>query len=376
MNFASNPQASQQQIPLEGANTPNSARSIFDRIEIAFHQSLATVGAEAYIQGLEIPDAALESLLDASVQSSYKYVPELLVPYEWLSRESDRLAENPQHLMEIQYDLPRALFQLMLGEGTLMYPKYTTALWKKGATSLEQAQMHMLDDAIEKLGIEDGDEVLDLGCGWGAASNYILAQFPHARVTAVNLSRKQCEYIRQKMQVPESYLSCDRFTLHEADFNEVGFEKKFDKIIAIGLFEHLSSLTGACQKLAMSLDEQGKVFIHMISTRLPYNISHPFINQYIFPNMRVWNCDLLPQTNQNLKTINQWYINGTHYAQTLRAWLKNFDDHQAQLQALNYGMSYGKFRRMWRLYLMLCMQYFEGGAGEVLGNAQYLLVRV
>lgn len=375
MSFSSNPQAAPKQVSLAGATTPDSTHSIFSLAAIAFSNRFATAGTEAYIDGLEIPDAALKSLLAASVQISYKYVPELLVPYEWLSQESDRLAENPQHLMQIQYNLPTALFQLMLGEGTLLYPKYTMGLWEKGAADLEQAQLHMLDDVVEKLGIEDGDEILDLGCGWGSASNYLLARFPGSKITAVNLSREQCEYIRQKMQVSESHLSSDRFRLYEADFNEVQFETKFDKIIAIGLFEHIGNLTRAFQKLATYLNDRGKVFIHIISTRLPYNITHPFINRYIFPNMRVWNCDVLTQTNQNLKTISQWYINGTNYAQTLRAWLKNFDDHQAQLQELNYGMSYGKFRRMWRLYLLLCIQYFEGGRGEVLGNAQYLLVQ-
>ncbi|MGV0024745.1 class I SAM-dependent methyltransferase [Phormidesmis priestleyi] len=372
MSLTNSPQAFHQQ-PLEKA-TPHSTHSLFDRAAIAFNHRLATAGTTAYIQGLEIPDAALKALLDASAQVNYKHFSELLVPYNWLSQESDHLAEDPQHLMQIQYDLPKTLFQLMLGEGALLYPKYTMALWEKGATNLEQAQLHMLDDVIEKLGIQEGDEILDLGCGWGAAANYLLARFPHIKVTAVNLSHEQCEYIRQKMQSPESHLSSDRFTLLEADFNEVQLEAKFDKIIAIGLFEHIGNLTKSCHKLATYLNEQGKVFIHIISTRLPCNITHPFINQYIFPNMRVWNCDVLPQINQDLKTINHWYINGTNYAQTLRAWLKNFDDHQAQLQGLSYGMNYPQFRRMWRLYLLLCMQHFEAGAGEVLGNAQYLLV--
>lgn len=370
---ATNPQTSDKQVPLGGAVPSNSTHSIFARAIIAFNRSFAEAGAEAYINGLEIPDVVLKSLLALSTQLNYKYFPELLMPYPWLSRESDRLAENSQHLMQIQYDLPTALFQLMLGE-TLLYPKYTMALWEKGAANLEQAQLHMLDDVIEKLGIEEGDEILDLGCGWGAAANYILARFPQSKVTAVNLSHEQCQYIRQKMQASESHLSSDRFTLHEADFNEVQFEKKFDKIIAIGLFEHIGNLTRSCQKLAACLNQQGKVFIHIISTSLPCNITHPFINQYIFPEARVWNRDVLPQVNQDLKTIGQWYINGANYAQTLKAWLKNFDDHQAQIQELSYGMSYGKFRRMWRLYLLLCVQLFEGSAGEVLGNAQYLLV--
>lgn len=375
MSFASNSQASDKQTHL-GINTTtaHSTHSIVTRARTAFNSILTSAGVDAYINGLEIPDAALKALLDTSVQISYKQFPELLVPYKWLSQESDALAENSHHLMQIQYNLPTALFQLMLGESTEMYPKYTMALWENGAGNLEQAQIDMLDDVIKKLGIEDGDEILDLGCGWGAAANYILARFPHAKVTAVNLSHTQCEYMRQKMQVSESALSSDRFKLYEADFNEVQFETKFDKIIAIGLFEHIGNLTRACKKLATYLKDQGKVFIHIISTKLPYNITHPFINQYIFPNMRVWNCDVLPQINQDLKTINQWYINGNNYAQTLKVWLKNFDENQAQIQKLSYGMSYNKFRRMWRLYLLLCIQHFEGCAGEVLGNAQYLLV--
>ncbi|KAM3093848.1 class I SAM-dependent methyltransferase [Phormidesmis sp. 146-12] len=375
MKFAINSQSAHTQMPLQrDVIASYSTRSIFARAAIAFNRWLTTTGAEAYINGLEIPDAALELLLNASTRTNYRYFPELLAPYEWLSQESDRLAENPQHLMQIQYNLPKPLFQLMLGETAPMYPKYTMALWDKGAVTLEQAQVQMLEDVIEKLGIEDGDEVLDLGCGWGAAANYILARFPHVRVTAVNLSHEQCRYIRQKMQVDKSDLSSERFSLYEADFNEVQFETKFDKIIAIGLFEHIGNLTRSCQKLAAYLNPRGKVFIHIISTQLPCNITHPFINQYIFPNMRVWNCDVLPQTNQDLRTIHQWYINGNNYAKTLKVWLKNFDDHQTQLQSLDYGMSYSKFRRMWRLYLLLCIQHFESGTGEMLGNAQYLLV--
>lgn len=344
------------------------------RTAIAGFNMTLLAAAEAYINGLEIPDRVLKSLLEGSVQICYKYFPSLLVPYEWLLQEREHLAEGSRELMKIQYDLPEEMFRLMLGEGKLMYPKYTMALWEKGALNLEQAQMHMLDDVIEKVGIKDGDEILDLGCGWGAASNYILAQFPHVKVTALNLSHEQCEYIRRKMQDPKSYLSSGRFTLYEEDFNDVKFETKFDKIIAIGLFEHVGNLTKAFAKLASFLKNDGKVFIHIITTSLPNNITNPFIDKYIFPNMRVWSYDIMPTINKNLKTINRWYLNGVNYSQTLRSWLRNFDQSQAKIKDLNYGMSYVKFRRLWRLYLLLCIAHFDGGNGEILGNGQYLMV--
>jgi cyclopropane-fatty-acyl-phospholipid synthase len=365
----------QRHIPLVGdVNTKSPIAYQATRIANAAFNAISMAGAEAYINGLETPDPVLKSFLDASVQICYKYFPSLLVPYEWLSKESDRLAEGTQELMNIQYNLPEEMFSLMLKETELLYPKYTMALWEKGADNLEQAQMHMLDDLIEKAGIQDGDKILDLGCGWGSFSNYILSRFPHVQVTALNLSHGQCEYMRKKMQDPTSYLSSDRFTLDEKDFNDIDFETKFDKILAIGLFEHIGNLTKSFQKLADLLKDDGKVLIHIITTTLPYNITHPFINKYIFPNMRVWSYDTIPKINKDLKTINRWYLNGANYSTTLRNWLSNFDQNQAQVKDLNYGMNYAKFRRLWRLYLFLCIHYFDGWDGQILGNGQYLLV--
>lgn len=369
------PQDIQKHIPFSGdVNSKSLFTSQAPRSVITLFNAVQMAGAEAYINGLEVPDAVLKSLLDTTIPVIYKQFPSFLVAYDWIIKESEYLAEGSRELMKIQYDLPEAMFRLMLGEGKLIYPKYTMALWEKGASNLEQAQMHMLDDVIEKVGIKDGDEILDLGCGWGAASHYILARFPNSKVTALNLSHEQCEYMRRKMQDSESYLSSGRFTLYEQDFNEAKFETKFDKIIAVGLFEHIGNLTKSFKNLAAFLKDNGKLFIHIITTSLPHNITHPFIQQYIFPNMRVWSYETIPSCNQDLKTIDKWYMNGINYTKTLKSWLKNFDENQEKIQTLNYGMSYSKFRKIWRLYLILCIAHFEGCNGEILGNGQYLMV--
>ena len=330
--------------------------------------------AESYIHGLEIPDALLKGSFDVLIPIVYKYFSFLLVPYEWLLKESEQLAESSHELMKLQYDLPEELFDLMLRESELIYPKYTMALWEKGAANILEAQKDMLDDAIAKVGIEDGDNILDLGCGFGASCNYILTRFPNAKVTGLNLSHIQCEYMRKKMQDPNSTLSSERFTLIEQDFNEATFETKFDKVIAIGLLEHIGNLTNALEKIASFLQDDGRVFIHIISIRLPHNMMDPFLEKYIFPRARAWHYEQIPLQNQKLKTINQWFINGANYGQTLRSWLKDFDANQDKIKTLNYGMNYKQFRRMWRLYLLLCISYFEACNGEVLGNGQYLLV--
>jgi cyclopropane-fatty-acyl-phospholipid synthase len=331
--------------------------------------------AEAYIHGLELPDPVIKGLLDSFLPILYKYFPSLLVPYEWVLKESDRLAKDSDELIKLQYDLPEEMFALMLGEDDLIYPKYSMALWEKGAFTLRQAQMDMLDDLIEKANIRDGENILDLGCGWGSAANYILAKFPNARVTGLNLSHQQCEYIRKKMRDPQSYLGSERFTLVEEDFNDAIFENKFDKIITIGFFEHVGNLTKSFAKIAELLKENGRLFLHIISIRLPHNIHSPFLNKYIFPKGRVWHYDAVPLRDRDLKTIDKWFINGANYSQTLQSWLKNFDANQASIKNLNYGMDYAQFRRIWRLYLLWCIAYFDSCDGEVLGNGQYLMVK-
>lgn len=331
--------------------------------------------AEAYINGLEVPDSMLRSLFDTCMPIFFQYFPALLAPYEWVLTETDELAAGSQELMKIQYDLPQAMLNTMLGDGKLIYPKYSMGLWEKGALNLEQSQIQMIEDVIEKLDIKDGDHILDFGCGWGCIPNYILAKFPHVKFTGLNLSHEQCEYIRHKMQDPDSYLSSGRFTLYEGDLNQAKFDTKFDKIISIGVFCHVGNLTSSFRKLATFLKDNGKVFIHIITVRTPNNISSAFTHKYIFPHGRFWNYDAVPSHNKDLKTIKRWYLNGYNYSRTFAAWLKNFDDNQVTIKNLNYGMSYAKFRRIWRFYLLWFVSNFASCDGEYNGNGQFLMVQ-
>jgi cyclopropane-fatty-acyl-phospholipid synthase len=340
---------------------------------IKLFNAIQMIGCEAYINGLELPDSVLKSMLDLVLPICYKRFPFLLTPYEWLLKESELLAESSQELMKIQYNLPKELFKVMLGEGKLMYPKYTMALWEKGAENLEQAQIDMVQDVVEKAQIQDGDEILDIGCGFGSASHYILAKFPNCKVTALNLSKEHCDYMRQQKENPESYFHSDRFTICEEDINKATFEQKFDKVIAIGLFEHIGNFTDGLNKVASFLKPEGKFFIHIISSKLPHSMTTAFLHKYIFPSGRIWVYDHVPPSNLDFQTVDKWFINGLNYSKTLTAWLENFDQNQEYLKTLDYGMNYAKFRRIWRLYLLSCIAIFDACEGEVFGNTQFLL---
>lgn len=329
--------------------------------------------AEAYINGLEIPDSIFRSMFQTSMPILFNYCPGILAPYDWVLTESDRLAESSPELMKVQYDLPQAMLNQMLGDWEVIYPKYSMGLWEREAQDLEESQMHMLDRVIERLEIVDGDNILDFGCGWGCVANYIMSKFPNVRFTGLNLSHHQCEYMRQKMQDPHSYLSGGRFTLYEGDLNDAQFTEKFDKILSIGVFCHVGNLTNAFNKLASFLKADGKVFIHIITARIPNHMSSGFTHKYIFPHGRYWNYDAVPSHNRDLQTIDRWYVNGINYHKTFTAWLDRFDAAQASIKSLDYGMDYAKFRRIWRFYLLMMGTAFATCDGEYNGNGQYLM---
>jgi len=176
------------------------------------------------------------------------------------------------------------------------------------------------------------------------------------------------------MQDPKSHLSSERFTLYEGDLNYVKFDTKFDKILSVGVFCHVGNLTKAFEKLAAFLKDDGKVFIHLITVRTPNNISSVYTHKYIFPHGRYWNYDAVPSCKNHLKTIKKWYINGSNYSKTFANWLTNFDNNQASIKELNYGMDYAKFRRIWRFYLIWFVCNFASCDGEYNGNGQFLLV--
>jgi cyclopropane-fatty-acyl-phospholipid synthase len=330
--------------------------------------------AESYIRGLELPDKALRTLFRTYMPILFKHFPSLLAPYEWVLEETDHLAEGSRELMKVQYDRPQAMLNRMLGDGKLIYPKYSMGLWQKGAIDLEQAQRHMMDDMIEKMDIRDGDNILDFGCGWGCVPNYVMSRFPNVRFTGLNLSQEQCEYMRAKMKDPESYLSSGRFTLIEADINEAEFEEKFDKILSVGVFCHVGNLTNSFRKLAACLKAEGTFFLHIITVRTPNNISSVFTHKYIFPHGRYWSFDEVPRHNRDLRTVKRWYLNGINYSTTFANWLKNFDDSYEFVKDLDYGIDFAKFRRVWRFYLLWLGTNFACCDGQINGNGQFLMV--
>lgn len=327
---------------------------------------------EHYLDGsLPLPGPVVEALLKVSVEGYYRFAKTYSeLPKAWDGSEGP-MVEESRRLMEVHYDLPLALFENFLGPTM----KYTMALYEQGARTLEDAQTAMLDDLCQKSGLRDGENVLDIACGFGSLSAHVLRRYPHCKVTAVNLSQTQVGYIQAKQSEPGHPFHTDRFRVIKEDFSKFQFDRKFDRIFVIGLFEHIRNLKLALEKISLLLHAEGTVLLHFIA----YNrIIQPmadtstdlFFNRYIFPGGRFWYFNELPRYQDHLKLVQSWFMNGMNYKKTLIAWRRNFWRNIGKVRG--HPEMTERFIRTWDLYLRFCIASFGGMGGRNLGNGQYL----
>jgi cyclopropane-fatty-acyl-phospholipid synthase len=328
---------------------------------------------DRYLDGrLPIPGPLVQGLLKVAVECYFRFArtyPEL--PPAW-GGGTGPVAEQSKDLMAIHYDKPAALFENFLGPTM----KYTMALWERGATNLEAAQEAMLDDLCTKAQLRDGDQVLDIACGFGSLSAHIMKHYPRCKVVAMNLSKAQVGYITEKQSEPGHPLHTDRFKVIREDFNTFQFDQKVDRVMVIGLFEHIKNLRVALEKLSHFLKPGGTVLLHFITyqriIRQLADLSQDvFFNKYIFPGGRFWYFHELPKHNEHLKVEQSWFLNGHNYQHTLEAWLENFWHNIDTVRAIP-GID-EKFVRTWDLYLRFCIATFGAMGGRNVGNGQYLL---
>lgn len=328
---------------------------------------------DQYIAGrLPIPGTLVQLLLQAGVEWQYRFSRTYdALPPEW-SGDGGPIAEKSDVLMRIHYDQPLEVFQNFLGPTM----KYTMALYETGARNLEEAQAAMMDDLCDKAGIQDGDAVLDIACGFGSLSAHILRRYPNCRVVALNLSKTQCDYIEAKQSQPGHPLHTDRFRIIREDFARAEFDRKFDRIMVIGLFEHIRNLRAALEKIAEFLKPDGTVLVHFIAySRVIQALGDPnsdlLLDRYIFPGGRIWYVNELPRYQEHLELERSWFLNGTNYRRTLQAWHRNFWRNIEAIRAVP-GVD-ERFIRTWDLYLRVCIATFGGMGGRMVGNGQYLL---
>jgi len=234
----------------------------------------------------------------------------------------------------------------------------------------------MLDDLLDKVGLRDGERVLDIGCGFGSFAAHALRRLPRVRVRGLTLSRVQAEYIRERQNQPGHPFHGGRFSLQEGDFNDAAFDRPFDCIVSIGVFEHVSNLGKALAKIRALLAPGGRCFLHYIVftpvVGLPGLVARqdPVLNRYVFPGGRIWASGEVFRHQNDLRIAAHWFVNGANYRKTLQAWLGNFLRHRGKI--LEEAGLDERLMRLWEVYLRGCIAVFGVRGGRAYGNGQYL----
>lgn len=240
------------------------------------------------------------------------------------------------------YDLGNTLFEYMLDSRM----NYTCAYWKN-ADTLEEAQLKKLDLVCQKLKLQPGMRVLDIGCGWGALAKYAAEKYD-VSVVGVTISKQQYDY---------ATLNCKNLPveIRLQDYRDT--QGQFDRICSIGMFEavgHLNFRT-YMKTVHRNLSDDGLFLLHTIGSNQTLTSADPFISKYIFPNGMLPSIAQLGQSIEKLFVMEDWHNIGAHYDKTLMAWHSRFNQHWDKIKN-NYD---DRFFRMWNYYLLSCAGAFR-----------------
>lgn len=240
------------------------------------------------------------------------------------------------------YDKGNDLFEAMLDKRMI----YSCGYWKN-ADSLEAAQEAKLDLVCKKLDIRPGMRVLDIGCGWGGTARYIAEKY-QAEVVGVTVSEEQAELARRNTEG----LPVD---IRLQDYRKL--EGCFDRILSIGMFEHVGykNYRVYMQAIRALLKEKGLFLLHTIGNNVSSAKIDPWVERYIFPNANLPSITQIGTAIEGAFVMEDWHNFGPDYDKTLMAWFTRFDRRWHIL-----GEKYDqRFYRMWKYYLLACAGAFR-----------------
>ena len=255
-----------------------------------------------------------------------------------LSQLNDRTTSrrNVAH----HYDLSNDLYRRFLDEDM----QYSCGYFLRPDMTLEEAQKAKKVHIAEKLRIEPGMRVLDIGCGWGGLG-LELARTYGAVVDGVTLSKEQLA-VAQARAKAEGLENRARFSL--TDYRDV--EGPYDRVVSVGMFEHVGApnFQAYFETIYRLLADDGAALVHTIGRRTPPGITQPWIAKYIFPGGYI---PALSEASQAIELSELWItdleVQRLHYAETLRHWRMRFMAQRAEIAQI-YDE---RFCRMWEFYL-------------------------
>ena len=253
------------------------------------------------------------------------------------------------------YDVSNDFYRLWLDEGMI----YSCAHFSKESELLDDAQRNKLDLICRKLGLKEGERLLDIGCGWGSLIQWAALHYG-VEAHGVTLSRNQFDYAKRKIEANGLE---GQVTLELKDYRDIEGREVYDKISSVGMFEHVGLKNLPCYfSTVHRLLKLGGLFLNHGITHDEdgwyKNPEKAFIAKYVFPDGELdWVSNIQRQMEKKRFEIHDVESLRSHYALTLREWVKRLEARHAE--ALEHVPE--PVYRIWRLYMAGCATQFEAG---------------
>lgn len=283
------------------------------------------------------------------------------------------IAEHADSANRQHYELPPEFFALFLGP----MRKYSSCLYPTGHESLAEAEAIALAETVAHAGLKDGQEILELGCGWGSLSLYMAAKFPRARITSVSNSTPQRLYIEAQARAR----GLTNLTVITADMNDFTTQKTFDRVVSVEMFEHMANWQALLSRVKTWLKPDGRLFLHIFThrhrpARYDWRDPEDWMGQHFFTGGIMPTIGLIRQFPDLFTVEEEWRWSGTHYQRTALQWLEGFDANRSLIDPLLrqvYGAQAGLWRRRWRMFFLATAESFGFKHGQSWGVNHYRL---
>lgn len=281
------------------------------------------------------------------------------------------IAEATERANEQHYELPPQFFELVLGPRR----KYSGCDWEPG-DDLATAETRSLEIVVERALLQNGQRILELGCGWGSLSLYLAERFPDAQVVGVSNSSAQ----RTHILAAAAERGLRNLEIVTADINGFNSQATFDRIVTVEMLEHVRNYRALFARMAEWLEEEGRLFVHVFRHRsFPYLFevegAGNWMGRHFFTGGVMPSHSLLTIAQDAMAVEADWQVSGTHYMRTANAWLANLDAREDRILDIfvrHYGSREAhRWLQRWRLFFMACAELFGYANGTEWGVSHY-----
>ena len=251
------------------------------------------------------------------------------------------------------YDLGNEFFSLWLDD-TLTY---SSAIFNEHSKNLTEAQNNKYQKLIDLIKPNNGDKVLEIGCGWGGFAEYLGKKYD-VKLDCITISKKQFEYAKERIH------KCglnEKVNIEIKDYRDL--QGKYNSIASIEMIEAVGQnyLESYFKTIKDNLSGGGKAAIQAItiddSLFDRYKNKQDFIQKYIFPGGFLPNKNSINRyVSDNGLTVNSYISYADHYANTLSIWRNEFIKKWELIKNQGFDL---KFKRMWEFYLSYCEAGFK-----------------